>query len=103
MDKLKQPLDEKMDNIILGIQREGSGAFTYSEIKEVAHKAFSEGYNTRIVEENTPAPGNPKYDLKKVLEECRKLIVDGRPIAALRLYKETMGSSLTEAKAVLNL
>lgn len=96
MNKLTQLLDESYP-------LNGDVPSKDKTILQLLRNAFTEGYNARIAEENTPAPGDPKYDLKKVLEECRKLIVDGRPIADLRLYKETMGSSLTEAKAVLNL
>lgn len=70
---------------------------------EMFRQHFTEGYNARISEENTLSPGNPEYDLKKVLAECKKLISEDRPIGAILLYKQTMGTSLTEAKAILNL
>lgn len=63
---------------------------------------FTEGYNARVAQEATPDPKKPEYDLAKVLKECRKLISEGKSLTAVRLYKDTMGGSITEAKAILN-
>ncbi len=82
MDKLTQLLDEKMDNIILDIPREGSGSFTWSEIKEVAKMAFSEGYNARIAEEKelpTLEP-IPYVELQASLDTLERLKNEFKPL-----------------------
>jgi hypothetical protein len=66
MSKLQQLLDDNktLDAIILAIPREGSGAFTWSEMKEVAKEAFTQGYNAAkeeakgVVQEMIDGPFN---------------------------------------------
>ena len=104
MSQLQKLLDERYPITVNMSDTELFKMCKYREIFGAAYEmAFIEGYNARVAEEATPAPNNPEYDLKKVLDECRKLIAEGRPIAAIRLYKDTMGGSITEAKAILNL
>lgn len=65
-----------------------------TEISHIQREAFTAGYH---------AATEPEYDCPKVLAECRKMISEGRSLSAIRLYKDTMGCSLTDAKAILNL
>lgn len=106
MDQLTQLLDEKIDNIILGIEREGSGAFTWSELKEVACKAFIQGYNTRIAEEkeekglSLPTPG---YNREDVLATCNTFIKQGHVDAAVNHYRHATGCDFHTAKLSLGI
>ena len=87
MSKLQQLLDEK---------------FPDSEISHIQRQAFTEGYNEGVASLREANDANP-FDTTKVLRECRKMIEEGYSLGALKLYKDTMGCSLTDAKAILNL
>lgn len=93
-NKLQQLLDEKwpLENNLSESDR----------LYKIQRNAFSEGYNAGKEEEKAVI-GNEIYDTKLVRSECRKMIADGNPLSALRLYKTTMGGSLNDAKAILNL
>lgn len=97
MDNLTQLLDERWP---LNGATDKEDAFWK---KSALRDAFKEGYNARIAEEKKMADNIQEYDLKKVLDECRKMIQNGNPLNALRLYKVTTGSSISEAKLILNL
>jgi ribosomal protein L7/L12 len=95
MPKLQELLDEKWP------LRETDQQDSFWK-KSALRDAFAQGYNAGVSSLREANDANP-YDTSKVLVECRKMISEGKSLNALRLYKETMGCSLTDAKAILNL
>ena len=94
MSKLQQLLDEKWP--LENNQSESDRLY------KMKRQAFTEGYNEGVASLREANDANP-YDTTKVLNECHKMISEGKSLNALRLYKETMGCSISDAKAILNL
>lgn len=99
MDNLQKLLDQKFP-LPEGMSSEGHRLFTVW--REIFTEGYKAGYADRSHEAALLIP-TPGYNRKDVLEECKRLITAGNSVAALKLYKEASGCSLTQAKNILNL
>lgn len=99
MNKLQELLDKKFP-MPEGMSSEGHRLFTVW--RDIMAEGYAAGYAARV-EEYALSIHTPGYNRGDVLKKCKTLIAAGEEIAALRMFKDATGYSVTDCKNILNL